>query len=892
MPSDYANDLMARVGLDTTEWKKGITDLNAGIKHIETGFQATAALMDDWNNNSDGLRKRIESLNDKLALQKNKLDLLKKAYEEEVAQNGTSSKAAEELAKKMYATQNEIKRTESSVKSYTDKLIEMGNTAGKVADKLDGFAQKTKTLSTVCAGALAAIGAGLVKAGANADELNTLAKQTGLTVEEIQKFKYASDLIDVELNDMTGALRKMTKNMISTSSEVKDAWDTLGVATTNANGTARDAVTVFYEVLEALSDVRNETDRDQLAMLLFGKSANDLAGIVDDGGAALRELGQEAENLGLIMSQDAVDGANEFNDAIDSMKAKVTASIGKAFSENAEKLVPAMESLAEAVVSVVNAFANMPSFAQKSVVGILAVGAAMSPLLSTGSKIASLISKIQKYRLAKSLKDVDKATKVATTSTRGLGAALKGIKGSLPIIALVIAAIGRLSAASEKAKEKLLEDINEQYYAEIESVTELYELETKFLDKKIDRAYETNAITVKLAEEAYDKQVHAAEEYAEKQKNLIDEEEKIREKSHKRELERIENERKTRKNAVDEATALANAELQAQLDAIDAQIKAEEKAKIETQNAQKLKDLETAVAAARTMADKRNAEKELAEFIAQQEADKTTAARDEMKNQLQAQIDANNERADAQKDAIDQELDDQKQLLEDEYETYKENLDRRLETLEAYVEEETKKAQEALDYAVTKANEKYKEDTANFKAQLDENADLYDQYLKDMEKKRQTESGNIKWYSSEYAKAFNDANFEMDDWYDYLDPAKWGYKLGQWISGNAKGTDFWRGGLTRINEEGGEILNLPRGTQIIPHDVSMEMARNYGRQAAITNNRTANTTNNAYHYGAQQQVTVLEVSGEKVATVIQPVVSVGMARSSKSRGRALGIAGK
>ena len=115
MPSEYANDLMGRVGLDTTEWKKGITDINAGIKHIETGFQATAALMDDWGNSSEGLKKRIESLNDKLELQKKKLDILKKAYEEEVAANGENSKAAEELAKKMYAVKNEIDRTKSSV---------------------------------------------------------------------------------------------------------------------------------------------------------------------------------------------------------------------------------------------------------------------------------------------------------------------------------------------------------------------------------------------------------------------------------------------------------------------------------------------------------------------------------------------------------------------------------------------------------------------------------------------------------------------------------------------------------------------------------------------------------------------------------------------------------
>lgn len=48
--------------------------------------------------------------------------------------------------------------------------------------------------------------------------------------------------------------------------------------------------------------------------------------------------------------------------------------------------------------------------------------------------------------------------------------------------------------------------------------------------------------------------------------------------------------------------------------------------------------------------------------------------------------------------------------------------------------------------------------------------------------------------------------------------AKWG------IPGYASGTDFHPGGLARINEAGGEIFDLPRGTRVIPHDVSMRMA--------------------------------------------------------------------
>lgn len=41
---------------------------------------------------------------------------------------------------------------------------------------------------------------------------------------------------------------------------------------------------------------------------------------------------------------------------------------------------------------------------------------------------------------------------------------------------------------------------------------------------------------------------------------------------------------------------------------------------------------------------------------------------------------------------------------------------------------------------------------------------------------------------------------------------------------NATGTNYFEGGFTHVNENGGEIMNLPNGTQIIPHDISSKMA--------------------------------------------------------------------
>lgn len=60
--------------------------------------------------------------------------------------------------------------------------------------------------------------------------------------------------------------------------------------------------------------------------------------------------------------------------------------------------------------------------------------------------------------------------------------------------------------------------------------------------------------------------------------------------------------------------------------------------------------------------------------------------------------------------------------------------------------------------------------------------------------------------------------------------------------GNATGTPYWRGGYTRVNERGGEIMNLPSGTQIIPHDVSVKAAG--GRSVTVNVNIQGNVIGN------------------------------------------------
>ena len=61
---------------------------------------------------------------------------------------------------------------------------------------------------------------------------------------------------------------------------------------------------------------------------------------------------------------------------------------------------------------------------------------------------------------------------------------------------------------------------------------------------------------------------------------------------------------------------------------------------------------------------------------------------------------------------------------------------------------------------------------------------------------------------------------------------------GSWVidkvTGHATGTSYFLGGWTRVNERGGEIMRLPGGTQIIPHDVSRRMAGGTTVQVYVT----------------------------------------------------------
>lgn len=70
--------------------------------------------------------------------------------------------------------------------------------------------------------------------------------------------------------------------------------------------------------------------------------------------------------------------------------------------------------------------------------------------------------------------------------------------------------------------------------------------------------------------------------------------------------------------------------------------------------------------------------------------------------------------------------------------------------------------------------------------------------------------------------------------YGGIDPSTYDMSNSKYGKKNATGTNYFEGGWTHVNENGGEIMNLPNGTQIIPHDVSTKMGGGYTINAPVT----------------------------------------------------------
>lgn len=353
--------------LDDMEFTKGVSACNEKLEKLDRKLELTEATMGGFESQTKKLEREQSFLSVKFDIQKEKVEEYRKEYERLKKEYG-DSEYVENVKKALMQEQVELKNLQT----------ELLNTKVKAS----GLKESMTVLATVLT-SLSAVYLGASKSVADyADNIITMSNETHIATDTLQGWDYAADLIDVSVDTMTGSIKKMTNNMQTAatgSGEASKAFTKLGVKITDVHGNMRDSEEVFYDVIDALGNVKNETERDQLAMDIFGKSATELAGAISAGSEGLKEYGDKARELGLIMSDEALTTAGEYKDALD----KLDSSFEAMKNNLGMVLIPILTDF-------VNAIAAIPAPTLSTIVVIFSIAASLVSLASAFKSVFTL----------------------------------------------------------------------------------------------------------------------------------------------------------------------------------------------------------------------------------------------------------------------------------------------------------------------------------------------------------------------------------------------------------------------------------------------------------------------------------------------------------------------
>lgn len=296
----------------TNRWKTQLNNAQAELVKMERALK----------DNEDALQKAQREADGTT----NAFGKLKKALSDTKEQGGGIKGLFANLKEEFSGNDEVVRGLGDALTDVAGKFgIQLPDAAKKAVASLNGIHAGTALAYT----GLGLLGAALVKAekalismtkkGAEyAKEIKTFSSVTGQSVESLQEFDYAAEMIGVSSDRIRDSLKETTNKM----QEARDgneataaAYAKLGVSITDANGNLRSAEDVFYDTIDALGQMENRTERDALAMDLMSESAQELNPLIDAGSGALKKYADEAHDMGYVLDNEALTALTEVDDA-------------------------------------------------------------------------------------------------------------------------------------------------------------------------------------------------------------------------------------------------------------------------------------------------------------------------------------------------------------------------------------------------------------------------------------------------------------------------------------------------------------------------------------------------------------------------------------------------
>ena len=314
-----------------SQYKKDLQQIVAQSKALSSEMKLVKSSFDKSTTAEEKNERITEQLNKQIENQKKYVDKLKQAYDAEVAASGEQSVSAlkaKDALNKAQTALNEMERENNELaeaeKNETAVARENTATHEKLGTVMKAAGAAIATVAAAAAAAAKAIWDATNAAGEWADNILTLSQQTNVSTDTLQKWDYAARFIDTDTETMTKGLAKVVKQQasaIKTGKEYIETLDGQKINLRDSNGELKTSEQLFMEMIDALGNIADETTREAAAQELFGKSFQEMMPLINAGSEGLNKYGQEAEELGLILSGDAVKSLGEFDDEMQRLKA-------------------------------------------------------------------------------------------------------------------------------------------------------------------------------------------------------------------------------------------------------------------------------------------------------------------------------------------------------------------------------------------------------------------------------------------------------------------------------------------------------------------------------------------------------------------------------------------
>lgn len=329
------------------EYKQAISEIGRGMKVLDSEMRKVTSAYAQNADSVEALGAKNDVLERKILTQTEKIEYLKAALQQSAEKYGEADKRTMQWQTSLNNAEADLNSLNNQVDENKQKIADSGKEMGNLGDVVNGLTSKLgiqlpdsmkqsmnamgslDASSLALAGGFAAVATAIVKAekalismtkeaASNADDLLTLASVTGMTTDSVQELNYMADLTDVSMDRIKDSLKETTNKMQEAAAGTGDAYDAyqrLGVEITNADGSLRSAQDVFYDTIDALGEIKNQTERDALAMDLMSESAQELNPLIDLGGEKMRAYAQEAHDMGYVLDNDALKSLQGVDDA-------------------------------------------------------------------------------------------------------------------------------------------------------------------------------------------------------------------------------------------------------------------------------------------------------------------------------------------------------------------------------------------------------------------------------------------------------------------------------------------------------------------------------------------------------------------------------------------------